>query len=353
MNNSGTAAAIRKIKLRRILYISLAVPVLVVLTGYSLTIGSANISLMQGLKAAFSPLFPHSFQVSERVFKIIWVLRMPRVLIAVLAGATLGMTGCIVQAVIQNPLASPYTLGVSASAGFGAALGLILGVGFFDGMLAVTVNAFLFSLIPAAVVLFVSVRSDLGRNTIILSGVAISYIFSALNTLLQFIAEDDALRLAVFWLVGDLTRASMAQVPWLLTTSVLFFIISMFMVKDIKIMKMGDEDAKGMGVNSGRVKTIALICSCFGAASVICFTGSIGFIGLLAPHISRLVIGDDEYYLVPASALTGACLLVSADILSRIVWQPVLLPVGAVTALTGGPVLVYMLLRRRKDSYAV
>lgn len=339
-------AALRR---RRAAFIALAAPALLALMAVSLRVGAAELSLGDIAGAVLARLGGQAGPASaatSRVDTIVWVLRMPRVLVAALAGATLGMTGSVIQAVLKNPLASPYTLGVSASAGFGAALGLVLGVGFLDGMAAVVANAFLFSLIPAALVLVASRRRGLSSETVVLCGVALSYVFGSLNTLLQFIAEDDALRNSVFWLVGDLTRAALWQLPYLAAAMVAFLALGLMLAKDINAIKMGDEDAKALGVDVDRVKTVAIVASCLATAAVICFTGSIGFIGLLAPHIARLAIGGDERYLIPASGLTGACLLVAAEIVAKVAFAPVILPVGAVTALLGGPVLVYFLLRR-------
>ena len=347
--NSGASARelLLRVKRRRIVFLASGVCIMLVLMLFSLTLGSARISVSEAFSAVLHPMWPRSLELDRRTVTIVWVLRMPRIAVAALAGATLGMGGCVTQALLKNPLATPYTLGVSAGAGFGAALGIILGVGFFDGTLTIVVNAFLFSLIPAAVILLISRRVQFTRDTTILLGVAMSYVFSAANTLLQFFAEDDALRTAVFWLVGDLTRASMAQVPYLAAVCVTFFLVNIYLAGDLTIMKMGDDDAKGMGVDVDRVRFVAIIAACFATAGVISFTGTVGFVGLLAPHISRLFIGNDEHYLIPAAGLLGACLLLAADIVAKTVIAPVLLPVGAITALLGGPVLIHMLLRRR------
>lgn len=316
------------------------------LMAYSLTLGSASVPLPRILAAVLQGVPFVNVEVDSRTDTIVWVLRMPRIAVAALAGAILGMGGCVTQAILKNPLATPYTLGVSAGAGFGAALSLLFGIALLPGSLAIVANAFLFALIPASVIIAVSRRTSFAPETTILLGVGMSYVFGAANTLLQFFAESDALRAAVFWLVGDLTRASMTQVPILAAVGVAFFTVNMLLARDISIVKMGDEDAKGMGVNVSRLRLIVLLTTCLATAAVISFTGTIGFIGLLAPHIGRLVIGSDERTLIPASALLGACLLLGADIVAKTAVAPVLLPVGAITALLGGPVLIFLLLRR-------
>ncbi len=340
---------IRVMMARRVLFLVGSAALMVLLFLYSLTIGAADLSISEVYRTVLNRYFPGVFEVSDRSETIVWSLRMPRVAIAAIAGVTLGMAGCVTQAILRNPLATPYTLGVSAGAGFGAAVGFIVGAGIFSGMAMVIGNSFIFALIPAFVILLASRRMGVTPETLILCGVAMAYIFGASNTLLQFFADDEALRSAVFWLVGDLTRASLWQVPYISVALVLFLGVSMYYAKDINIIKMGDDDAKGMGVDVERVKLIMVLSACLATATVICFTGAIGFICLLAPHISRLFIGGDERYLIPASGLFGACLLLAADIVAKTAVAPVLLPVGAITALLGGPMLIYLLLRRRRD----
>lgn len=344
---SRQRAQVRRLKLLRAGALVLGTGLTLGLMVFSLTLGSAQLPLSRILAAVLQPLQIEGLAVDSRTETIVWVLRMPRVAVAALAGAILGMGGCVTQAILKNPLATPYTLGVSAGAGFGAALGIVFGVAILPGSLAIVANAFLFALIPAGVIIAVSGRTQFTPETTILLGVGMSYVFAAANTLLQFFAESDALRAAVFWLVGDLTRASMTQVPVLATVFLGFFLVNMYFARDLTIIKMGDEDAKGMGVDVKRLRFVVLLVTCLATAGVISFTGTIGFIGLLAPHIARLVIGSDERVLIPASALLGACLLLTADIVAKTVVAPVLLPVGAITALLGGPLLIYLLLRRR------
>ncbi len=338
---------------KRMLFLVFSAILMAVLFAYSLTVGSADISMAEVFHGVMNRFFPDLFEVARRVCTVVWRLRMPRILIAVLAGATLGMAGCSTQAILKNPLATPYTLGVSAGAGFGASVWFIFGIGLLNGTYGVIGNAFLFSLIPAFLILMASRRMGIAPETVILSGVAMAYIFAASNTILQFFARDDALRASVFWLVGDLTRSAMYQVPYVSSAMVVIFLINMFLARDVNIIGMGDDDARGMGVNVEAVKKAIIISACLATSAVISFTGAIGFVGLLAPHISRLFIGSDHKFLIPASALLGACLMIAADIVARSLFAPVLLPVGAVTALLGGPLLLYLLLFRGRGRYRI
>lgn len=189
-------------------------------------------------------------------------------------------------------------------------------------------------------------------TTMILVGISISYVFSAATTLMQYFGEANAVVGALFWAVGDLNRASLWQIPFVLVTFLGCLALFMFMVKDINIMRMGDDTAMSLGVDVRRVRLSSIVIACLSTAVVVSFTGAIGFICLLAPHISRIFIGSDLRYLVPSSALMGGLLLSAADILAKDLINPVMLPVGAITALLGGPILVYLLLRRR-DSIAI
>ena len=345
-------AKIRALFLRRLLFIILCAVILPFVMGLCLSMGSAKITFNEVYAAIFSRVFPGFFEVRSLVDKVVWQLRMPRILMAALAGATLAMAGCTTQALLRNPLATPYTLGISAGAGFGAAIGFILSRGLvFGGALQIVGNAFIFSLIPAAVVLLVAKKYGAMPETMILSGIAMAYIFSACNTLLQFFAEAEALRATVFWLIGDLSRAAWWQLPYTLAVLLLFALINMRMASAINIVKMGDEDAKGLGVDAEKVRKLGIITACLATATVVSFTGAIGFICLLAPHISRIVIGEDLRYLIPASGLVGSNLLLVADLIARRAIAPAQLPVGAITALLGGPLLLYLLIRQRRRTH--
>jgi len=345
-------AKIKTLFFRRLLFIILCIIILPLMIGICLSMGSAKITFNEVYAAIFSRIFPEFFEVRSLVEKVVWQLRMPRVLMATLVGATLAMAGCITQALLRNPLATPYTLGISAGAGFGAAIGFILSKGIiFGGTLQIIGNAFIFSLIPATVVLLVTRKYGAMPETIVLSGIAMAYIFSACNTLLQFFAEAEALRATVFWLIGDLSRAAWWQLPYTLAVLIIFALISMRNAKAINIVKMGDEDAKGLGVNAEKIRKLGIVMACLATATVVSFTGAIGFICLLAPHISRIVLGEDLRYLIPASGLVGSNLLLTADLIARRAIAPAQLPVGAITALLGGPLLLYLLIRRRRKLF--
>jgi len=316
--------------------------------GTSLSLGSAQISFFETYMAILNRIFPGYFNVSNLADIVIWHLRLPRTIMAIIAGFIFAMTGCTIMAITRNPLATPYTLGVSAGAGFGAAIAIILSKGILLGGLLIVGNAFVFSLIPAITILILSKRLGIRPETIILSGIAISYIFNACNTILQFFAEAEAIRAVVFWIIGDLSRAEWWQFPYLFSILIISLIINIYYSWDLNAMKASDETAKALGVEVEKVRRIILIIACLSTAIIVSFTGAIGFICLLSPHICRIVIGGDMRYLIPISGLFGSVLLLTADIIARIIIAPIMLPVGAITALLGGPLLLYLLIKRSK-----
>jgi iron complex transport system permease protein len=206
----------RKLVTKRFVFLASCAVLLIIVTGVSLTMGSASITFTDAYAAVFNKFLPDWFPASTLAINVVWNLRLPRIIMAILAGAVFAMSGSTTQAILRNPLATPYTLGVSAGAGLGASIGIILGQGLLGGQLIIIGNAFVFSLIPAAVILLMVKRQGAEPSTIILSGVAVMYIFSACNTLLQYFAESNAVSAAIFWLVGDLSRSSWWQLPYVL-----------------------------------------------------------------------------------------------------------------------------------------
>ncbi|MEM2098595.1 MAG: iron ABC transporter permease [Candidatus Bathyarchaeia archaeon] len=337
----------QRIMLRRILFLTFCAALLFIVAGVSLALGSAAMSVFDAYAAILGKFFPEWFSVTALADTVVWTLRLPRMLLAVLSGAALAMAGSTTQAILRNPLATPYTLGVSAGAGLGAAVGIILGKGIIEGPFLIITNAFVFSLIPVFAILALVKHRGAAPQTIILAGIAVMYIFSACTTMLQYFAESNAVSATVFWLVGDLSRAAWWQLPYILGAFIICFLINLRLSWDLNVMKMGDDSAKSLGVEVDRVRKITLMAACFTTATVVCFTGPIGFICLVAPHICRAIIGGDERFLLVASTLFGAILLLFADIVARRLIAPVVLPVGAVTAFLGGPLLLYLLIRKK------
>ncbi|MHC1628851.1 MAG: FecCD family ABC transporter permease [Candidatus Nezhaarchaeales archaeon] len=310
--------------------------------------GGPLASFEDSLKAFMSYFGFNVGQVSELAKTAVWSIRLPRSLFAFMAGCALGVAGAIMQVVVRNPLASPYTLGISAAAGFGAALAIVLGVGVMttSGSLIIIVNAFIFAMIATIIVLGISALRGATPESMILAGIAMLYLFSSLTSLLEYLSETYALRDVVFWLLGDLGRYTWEKIGIWFMILLISMPIIMAKLWDYNLLMAGDDVAKGLGVNVKVLRLSSMALASFITAAVICFTGVIGFVGLVGPHMVRMIIGADNRYVIPASALAGGLLLEVADILAFEVMPPTVLPIGIITSLMGVPLFLYLLLRR-------
>lgn len=280
---------------------------------------------------------------------IVWSIRLPTALVALVVGAALGLSGAIMQTILNNPLASSYTLGVSAGAGFGAALVIVLGVMIpVPEAYAIPLMAFLFACLACAGVYGIGSTRDSSPETLLLAGIALLFLFQALLALLQFVASPEALQQIVFWLFGSLQKASWSKF-WIIGAVLLACIP--WLVADawrLTALKLGDERARGLGVDVRRLRlrSFALISALTGVA--VAFVGTIGFVGLVAPHIARMLVGEDQRSFLPASALYGALLLSVASIASKTVLPGAIVPIGIVTSLVGVPFFIWLIMRNRR-----
>ncbi len=255
------------------------------------------------------------------------------------------------QGILRNPLASPFTIGIASGAGFGATLAICFGTGLVVGEYLIIGNAFIFSLIPTFIILGLSRYKRATPETMILAGIALLYIFSALTYILMLFSEPEEVKEAYFWIIGSLGgRASEWEAISLVSIVLIGCVIPlMWKSWDVNVMGAGDERAKSLGVNVERTRIFVMMIASLMTAGIVCFTGTIGFIGLVAPHMCRMVIGGDNRFLIPASGLFGAALLLGADTIARTIIAPVILPVGIVTYLMGGPLFLYLIMRKRKE----
>ena len=289
---------------------------------------------------------------------IVMGIRLPRVTAAILVGASLAVSGAVMQCVLQNPLASASTLGVSQGAAFGAALGIIVfGGGIVQSDSAatavainnpyiVTLCAFVCGSLSTFVVIVLSqFKKDLGPAGLILAGVALSSLFAGGSALLQYFADETKISSVVFWTFGNLGSAGWRELLILVLiflAALVYFLLNRW---NYNAMESGADTAKSLGVNTRAVMIISMgICS-LTAAVAVSFVGIISFVGLIAPHIMRRFIGNDYRYLIPSSAAAGALLLILADTFARLVIAPVILPIGAITSFLGAPMFLYLLFR--------
>jgi len=269
---------------------------------------------------------------------------------ALVVGAVLALAGTVMQAILRNPLASPFTIGISSAAGFGAALAIILGVSLTRSAIWVIAgNAFVFAVLDALLIYGLSRRKGATPETMILAGIAFMYLWSGMTSFLQYIGEAHAVQEALFWMFGDLTRATWLKlgVTSLIAAACIPYLV--LRAWDLNVLMLGDETAKSLGVDARRVRLTSMLFASLLTAGAVCFIGTIGFVGLVAPHIVRMIIGGDHRFLLPASSLFGAALLLACDTAARTVLAPEILPVGIVTSFMGVPLFLYLILRRRRE----
>lgn len=288
---------------------------------------------------------------------IIFGIRLPRVVTSILVGAALAVTGCVMQSVLRNPLASSSTLGVSQGASFGATVGIILfGAGAQNSTSAasavsitnpyvVTLCAFLGGSISTVVILGLSRIRQIGPQGLILAGVALSSLFQGASTLIQYFADDTQVAAVVFWTFGDLGRTNWIEIAMIgicLLGAMIYFLCNRW---NYNAMESGTATAKSLGVNVNAVMLISMAVCSMVAAVAVSFVGIISFVGLVAPHVMRRFVGNDYRFLIPASAAAGAVLLLLADTFGRLVVAPIILPIGAITSFLGAPVFLYLLFK--------
>ncbi|NMC10520.1 MAG: iron ABC transporter permease [Methanothrix sp.] len=345
----GTKEEYRRFLGKKMLFFVILILGVIVLASFSVTLGSANLSVNEVYSAILARFLPSYFQTTRFANTIVWGLRLERILMGIVAGMGLSVAGAAMQGILKNPLASEFTLGVSSAACFGAALAIVMGAGFVGGEYLVIANSFIFTLIASFAVYGLAKYKGISPETMILAGIAIMYLFSAMTSFLQYVGHAEQVQEVVFWMMGSLGRASWDKLSMM--TIVLALCLPYLLLKswDINALGAGDETAKSLGVNVERTRVICMMLLSLITASIICFTGTIGFIGLVAPHITRMVIGGDHRFLLPGSALVGALLLLGSDTLARTVLAPVILPVGIMTSFLGVPFFVYLFMKRRKE----
>ncbi len=278
---------------------------------------------------------------------IMWEVRLPRVLLGAIVGAALGVVGVALQAIVRNPLAEPYILGVSSGASTGAAAAILFGVGAGLGPESVSVMAFLGSL--GALALMLALARSGGRispSRMLVSGVAVSYLLSATTSLLILFADtSEGARAVVFWLLGSLVNADWATLPIAYVGIGAGIAVVHWWRRRLDLLALGDDTALAAGVDPGRTRLVLVVVVALCVGCAVSLSGGIGFVGLAVPHIARRLVGPVHRHLVPAAAAVGALGLVWADVAARMVLQPRELPIGVVTGVLGAPVLVALVRR--------
>ncbi|WP_420565077.1 FecCD family ABC transporter permease [Thalassobaculum sp.] len=312
-----------------------------------LSFGPVGLDLGDILTALLAP-----GEVDPRTRVVLWQIRLPGALMAVLVGAALALAGGVMQTILNNPLASPFTLGLSAAAGFGAALSLAFGIALVPlAAFVVPVNAFLMAMATALVIHLLSLRRGVTAETIVLFGIALVFTFNALLALVQYFASDRAVSAIVFWTLGNLTKASWESLGITAAAIVLAVPVLVRQVWALTALRLGDDKAASFGIRVGRVRLLSLLAVSLLAAVPVAFVGTIGFIGIVGPHIARMLVGEDQRYFLPTSSLCGALILSLSAIVSKALIPGTIFPIGVVTALIGIPFFLSLILSRKRASW--
>lgn len=276
---------------------------------------------------------------------IVMNLRLPIALMALVVGASLGLGGAQMQTLLNNPMASPYTLGLAAAAGFGAALSLYFGGFGLPDLIAVPLGGFVFCILAAGLLFALAAMRGVGTYVLVLAGISLLFLFQALLSLLQYISSPELSQQITFWLFGSLLKSNWYSA---ICVGAVLLVSTLLMRRDawrLTALRMGEERAASLGVNVRwlRLRTLGMVSLL--TATAIGFVGVIGFIGLVSPHIARMLVGEDQRYFIPLSMLCGACLLSASSVLSKTMLPGAIFPIGIVTALIGVPFFFALILR--------
>lgn len=337
LGNKENLSDYRKNELRSISFLVLLTVFLLLSILLSLRAGSYNTPVTELIKGIFGK------SADKKINLVVQNNRMPRICTAIIAGAGLGLAGCILQAILHNPLASASTLGVSQGATFGAAFAIVAMN--MTGAIGISIYSFLGSIAVAIVILGLSRFKQVSAEGIVLAGVAISSMLSGATTLIQYFANEIQLTSLVFWTFGDLGSTGWEDLRPM-GIMVLILLVYCFAHRwDYNALLNGEETAVSLGIHVQRLTLTNMVLCCLTCSIIVSNVGLINFIGLVAPHIVRMVVGNNHVYLIPGSVLAGAALLLLGDLIARVAIMPIVLPIGAITSFLGGPLFLYLLFK--------
>lgn len=342
--SSALSEGYRALVIRRMIRLGGAVLLLAALIIADILTGPAMLPVGDVLRTLLTPN-----QVEALMRVIVWDIRLPMTSMAILVGMSLATAGVHMQTILGNPLASPYTLGFSAAAGFGAALAILTGVTLpLVPWLTIPLAAFVMCAAAATVVFAFARMRGMSPEIMVLAGIATLFLFQSAQSLVQYMASPEVLQSIVFWLFGSLLRANWMNVP---IVAVVFAVSSLAVLPNLwqlTALRLGDARAAAIGINvqALRIKLFGLVVLL--TAGAVAFVGTIGFIGLVAPHIARMLVGEDQRLLLPMSALMGAVIMTGASVLSKVVSPGGVIPIGIVTAIIGVPFLFFLILRGQR-----
>jgi len=323
--------------------------IFILISGYSCT-GYMKIDLLKVFQIIFDSIFnpSNAQEIHGTQWYVVMEVRLPRILCSAIAGTALSIAGVGFQGVLLNPLADPYTLGISSGAAFGAAMAIVFGWNFL-GVITIPVIAFIFAIFTLFMVFRMAMhRGKLSPVSLVLAGVIVSAFFSAGLSFMKYLAGEEVGSI-VFWLMGSFASKNWNEVIILSVFTTIGFLVILFFSKDLNVLSLGEKNASSLGVNTSIVRTIVLITASMMSAVTVSIAGVIGFVGLIIPHLMRFITGPDNKKLVFVSAISGAALLATADNLTR-AWLPAEVPIGTITALLGGPFFIFIFRKKLKGS---
>lgn len=344
----GPRDAYRSLVRRRCAVIGVSSALLALSILLDLALGPASYGIAEIARAL---LWPSGAPLQLRV--VLWEIRMPVAFMAVAVGAALSLAGAQMQTILNNPLASPFTLGISAAASFGAALGLAFGLRLlpFAADYMVPLNAFAMAMVAAFMIHALSLRRGVTAETIVLLGIALVFSFNALLALTQYFASEQAVAAVVFWTMGSLTKSTWPKLAVVCAAIVVLLPIFMRRVWALTALRLGDDKAASFGIDVRRLRFETLIMVSVLASFPVAFVGVIGFVGLIGPHIARMLVGEDQRFFLPASILTGALVLSASSVISKTLIPGAIFPIGVVTSLIGVPFFILLILRSKRNTW--
>lgn len=325
----------------------------IVTIAVSLTINDLGLKPLEAFEYLIKHITGYDFTTTEekKVDFMLWNFYTPRVVMAIICGCGLALCGIIMQSVLANPLADPYTTGVSDGACLGATVAIVTGFTYASiaSEMGIVVNAFVGALVPALIIIALSSVIRMSPATTILVGVALSNLFGGVQTLINYLADPEALTSALRWGIGSFMSVHWddCKIPFVIT--LIGGILSVFIYKKLNLITLGENSAKSLGLDVEKFKTVCLILVAIMASSLICFVGIIGFVGLVGPHIIRMIVGGDNKFVIPASMFMGSFLLLISDLIARVVIYPNELRVGLIMSVIGAPIFLYIIVSRKNN----
>lgn len=337
MNDKIISSYLNK-NLIKIIAMFIAIVLIAFLFFIDLFVGSANLTFSETINALFCPN-----NVSSSIVLIVRELRIPIALMAILIGLSLGTSGSVMQTILNNPLASPYTLGIGAGASFGATLAILISGNDF----VVASFAFIFAMFISLVIFVVGKFKKMTSHSMTLLGIALLFFFKALQAFVQYFASEDQNQSIVFWEFGSLQKVDYQKVLILFVAFIIVFPLLLKNSWKYTSLSLGDMKAESIGVKTSKLKLESFFLISILSSLSVCFTGPIGFIGIASPHIARLISGDDHRFYLPLSALFGSLILLLSDIISKVILPGTIFPIGIITSLIGLPFFLVVLIREK------